>query len=109
MTDKVKQFLINLIQDAKAGDTCADKKQKFMSEEEFHKELNAARQYLKKHPEKEDLDIVWGFDLPEADGISPIERYVQPPSQIDKIAQFKKEIATKDLENCFGLSPINLK
>ena len=76
MTDKVKQFLIRLIREAKGDSLLIDSENKFMTNEEFEKEWAEAQKYYEKHPEAADLDIIWGFDVPEADGISPIERYV---------------------------------
>lgn len=114
MTDKVKQFLTRLIQEEKGESHLANQENKFMTKEEFEKQWAEAQKYYEKHPEAAELDIVWDFDLPEADGISPIERYVlkhneQKQSKIDKISRFRQESRTKDLAKNFGISQPDLK
>ena len=106
MTDKVKQFLIRLIREAKGDSLLIDSENKFMTNEEFEKEWAEAQKYYEKHPEAADLDIIWGFDVPEADGISPIERYVllkhkEHCPKIKRLSQICQEQAAQDLVKCF--------
>ena len=60
---------------------------------------------VQKHPEAANWDIIWGFDLPETDGISPIERYVllkrkEHYPKTKKLSQMWQEQVTQDLAKC---------